>query len=142
MSLSGLHRRAARCCGMPADGRGVEGSSDDLDRPLAALFADAAFRTTRRLGSLNSVNIARVVCACCVGCAAHPQLTQAAHFVHAVLQAPSGTQATVFVPSGAGGNITGGRGCMIVLIVGVLASMMGLPVDLCIATNSNDILHR
>ena len=41
--------------------RGVDGSSDELDRPLAALFADVSFRTRHRLGSLNSVNVARVV---------------------------------------------------------------------------------
>ena len=41
---------------------GVDGSSDDLDVPLAELFKDAEFRTKHKLGSLNSINVARVVC--------------------------------------------------------------------------------
>ena len=40
---------------------GVDGSSDDLDVPLAELFKDTDFRTKHKLGSLNSINIARVV---------------------------------------------------------------------------------
>ena len=35
---------------------GVDGSSDDLDRPLEAVFGDAAFKDRHRLGSVNSVN--------------------------------------------------------------------------------------
>lgn len=101
---------------------GVDGTSDELDRPLAALFADAAFRQRYRLGSLNSVNVARV-------------LVQTVHFFYAALQSTQPGQqarAAIFVPSGAGGNVAGG----------LIARQMGLPVTLCAATNSNDVLAR
>ncbi len=54
--------------------RGVDGSSDDLDVPLAAVFRDADFRTRCSLGSLNSVNVARV-------------LVQVFHYFYAYLRA-------------------------------------------------------
>jgi len=39
----------------------VEGGSDDLDVPIDALFHDPAFRAAHRLGSLNSVNVVRML---------------------------------------------------------------------------------
>ena len=40
---------------------GVEGSSDDLDVPLERLFCDRQFKATHRLGSVNSVNVVRLL---------------------------------------------------------------------------------
>jgi threonine synthase len=40
---------------------GVEGSSDDLDVPMEACFRDRAFKEAFHLGSVNSVNIIRLV---------------------------------------------------------------------------------
>ena len=40
---------------------GVEGSSDDLDVPLEACFADRAFAGRHRLGTANSVNVVRLI---------------------------------------------------------------------------------
>ncbi len=39
----------------------VEGTSDDLDRPIEVLLRDQELRTRYRLGSVNSVNIVRVL---------------------------------------------------------------------------------
>ena len=38
-----------------------EGGSDDLDVPIDALFHDAAARSEFNLGSLNSVNVVRLL---------------------------------------------------------------------------------
>ena len=40
---------------------GTEGSSDDLDRPMEAVFADTGFKRRHQIGSINSVNICRVL---------------------------------------------------------------------------------
>ena len=40
---------------------GVEGSSDDLDVPMEACFRDARFKAAHSLGSVNSVNILRLL---------------------------------------------------------------------------------
>lgn len=49
------------CMTQPPYDRACEGTSDDLDRPIAALFLDVEFRHKHSLGSLNSVNVARVL---------------------------------------------------------------------------------
>jgi len=100
----------------------VEGGSDDLDVPIDALFHDPAFRAAHRLGSLNSVNVVRM-------------LMQLVHIFYSYLQAePAANRpAVVAIPTGAGGHIT----------AGVLAVQMGLPVArLLAATNDNDLLTR
>ena len=40
---------------------GVEGSSDDLDVPLERVFGDLPFKAKHRLGSVNSVNVVRLL---------------------------------------------------------------------------------
>eukprot|EP00965_Chrysotila_dentata_P235243 6200638-Pleurochrysis_carterae.AAC.2 len=40
---------------------GVEGSSDDLDVPIEDLFKDADFRKQHSIGSVNSVNVIRLI---------------------------------------------------------------------------------
>lgn len=52
---------------------GVEGSSDDLDVPMEACFRDSAFKARHALGSVNSVNVVRL-------------LVQSVHFFFASLQ--------------------------------------------------------
>ncbi len=76
---------------------GVDGTSDDLDVPLARLFEDTEFRTRHCLGSLNSVNIARV-------------LAQTVHFFYAYFKATAHeTRSVAFsVPTGAAGHVTAG----------------------------------
>jgi len=108
---------------------GVEGSSDDLDVPLERAFRDAAFKRAHRLGSVNSVNVVRL-------------LVQVVHYFYAYLRLPEGDlrppegsserRARVAVPCGAGGH----------LAAGLLAQQMGLPITLLAATNANDALHR
>ncbi|KAL1524757.1 hypothetical protein AB1Y20_019640 [Prymnesium parvum] len=98
---------------------GVEGSSDALDVPIEALFQDQPFKRAHRLGSVNSVNVIRL-------------LVQAAHYFYLYLQlCPQADRQIRFaVPCGAAGH----------LAAGVLAQCMGLPIQLVGATNSNDAL--
>eukprot|EP00730_Choanoeca_flexa_P017092 TRINITY_DN8187_c0_g1_i1.p1 TRINITY_DN8187_c0_g1~~TRINITY_DN8187_c0_g1_i1.p1 ORF type:complete len:500 (+),score=119.99 TRINITY_DN8187_c0_g1_i1:52-1551(+) len=101
---------------------GVDGTSDDLDRPLQALFTDTNFKQQHHLGSMNSINIIRV-------------LVQAVHYFYAYFRVTNkGHQDPVrfYVPTGAGGHMTGG----------MIARRMGLPVELFIATNANDFMVR
>jgi threonine synthase len=51
----------------------VEGSSDDLDRPIEQLFAMKEFREEFNLCSINSINVARI-------------LMQTAHFFYTYLR--------------------------------------------------------
>ena len=100
---------------------GVEGTSDDLDVPMEACFRDAAFKARHQLGSVNSVNVVRL-------------LVQTVHFFYAYLRRePAASQQVTFaVPCGAAGHLS----------AGLLAVQMGLPIRLLAATNANDALHR
>ena len=103
---------------------GVEGSSDDLDRPMERCFRDADFKGRHQLGSVNSVNVVRL-------------LVQTVHYFYAYCRlarpdAPDAAPEVQFaVPCGAAGH----------LAAGVLAMQMGLPMRLIAGTNSNDALH-
>ena len=74
----------------------VEGTSDDLDVPIKAVFGDWAFVKKHNLCSINSINWARV-------------LVQAGHFVYSYYQLAErlGQEVEVVIPTGACGNITG-----------------------------------
>ncbi|XP_071827200.1 threonine synthase-like 2 isoform X3 [Apostichopus japonicus] len=100
---------------------GADGNSDDIDEPIRALSLDQEFRHRHNLGSMNSINIARVLC-------------QAVSFFYSYLRMCPGCDGVIEViaPTGAGGNVTGG----------VIASRMGLPVKIVCAVNENDIIHR
>ncbi|XP_062065811.1 threonine synthase-like 2 [Lepus europaeus] len=104
---------------------GVEGTSDELDEPIKAMFADAAFARQHNLMSLNSINWARV-------------LVQMAHHFYAYFQCAASLDThplppvEVVVPTGAAGNVT----------AGCIAQKMGLPIRLVVAVNRNDIIHR
>ena len=69
---------------------GVEGTSDDLDVPMEACFRDTSFKSSYSLGSVNSVNVVRL-------------LVQAVHYFYAYLKlAPTADRAVQFaVPCGA-----------------------------------------
>ena len=98
----------------------VDGSSDDLDAPIKAVFDDQAFADQHRLTSINSINVARV-------------LLQTAHLFHAALgcafpDADSAAPASLVLPSGALGQ----------LVAALLCRRLGLPVRrLVVATNDN-----
>lgn len=104
----------------------IEGSFDDAQDIVKALFNDRAFNERFRLGAVNSINWARV-------------MAQIAYFFYGyfriVEQEPGmqlGDPIQVSVPTGNFGHI----------YAGMLARRMGLPIRrLILATNSNSILH-
>lgn len=99
----------------------VEGTFDDCQDLVKAMFADAPFREAMALSAVNSINWARVA-------------AQAAYYVHAALRLGAPDREVAFcVPSGNFGNV----------YAGWVARRLGLPVaKLVVATNSNDILAR
>jgi threonine synthase len=99
----------------------VEGSFDDCQDLVKALFADAPFRARYGLSAVNSINWARIA-------------AQVAYYFAAAtaLGAPE-RPVSFFVPTGNFGNIYAGH----------VARLMGLPVaQMAIGTNRNDILWR
>jgi threonine synthase len=101
----------------------IEGTFDDCQGILKSLFNDLAFRDRCALGSVNSINWARV-------------LAQLVYYFYGAFRAMerTGCQSVAFaVPTGNFGDI----------FAGYLAARMGLPVArLILATNENDILAR
>ena len=99
----------------------VEGTFDDCQDLVKAMFADATFRDEVRLGAVNSINWARV-------------MAQIVYYVVASSRVASvSTPVSFTVPTGNFGNV----------FAGWAARSMGLPIDrFCVASNSNDILAR
>ncbi|MCF7864330.1 MAG: threonine synthase [Kiritimatiellales bacterium] len=101
----------------------VDGTFDDCQNIMKTTFGDVAFKTEHALGSVNSVNWARV-------------LAQTVYFFYAAFRAMEKTGATSVqfsVPTGNFGDI----------LAGYIAQRMGLPISkLILATNENDILSR
>lgn len=99
----------------------LEGTFDDCQDLVKAMFNDAAFRQAMRLSAVNSINWARVV-------------AQAVYYVWAALRLGAPDRPVAFVvPTGNFGNVFAGR----------VAAHLGLPVaKLIVATNANDILAR
>jgi threonine synthase len=99
----------------------VEGTFDDCQALLKAMFDDHAFRARLRLAAVNSINWARVV-------------AQAVYYVSAGLALGSPWRRIAFaVPTGNFGDV----------YAGYVAAQMGLPIArLIVATNRNDILAR
>ena len=94
----------------------VEGSFDDCQRLMKNTFGDLDFKSRYALGSINSVNWARV-------------LAQIIYYGYASLRLPA--PVSFCVPTGNFGNI----------FAGYLAKQMGFPIHrLILATNENDIL--
>lgn len=96
----------------------VEGSFDDCQRIMKAVFNDAEFKSEYSLGAVNSVNWARV-------------LAQIVYYGYASLKLGREAGVTFCVPTGNFGNV----------FAGYLAKRMGFPIaQLVVATNENDIL--
>ena len=99
----------------------VEGTFDDCQDLVKAMFADAAFRERHSLSAVNSINWARV-------------MAQTVYYVTAAVRLGGGSSSVAFsVPTGNFGNIYAGH----------IAREMGVPISqLILATNVNDILSR
>jgi len=99
----------------------IEGTFDDCQALVKAMFNDLEFRDRLSLAAVNSINWARIMA------------QSVYYFTSAVaLDAPR-RQIAFSVPTGNFGDI----------FAGYVASRMGLPISrLCIATNVNDILAR
>ncbi|MBO0765784.1 MAG: threonine synthase [Hyphomicrobiaceae bacterium] len=99
----------------------IEGTFDDCQALVKAMFNDLAFRDRVRLAGVNSINWARVAA----------QITY--YFVAASALGAPHRPVSFAVPTGNFGNV----------LAGYAAKCMGLPVErLAIATNDNDILRR
>jgi threonine synthase len=99
----------------------IEGTFDDCQALVKAMFNDLRFRDRLQLAAVNSINWARIVA----------QLTY--YFVAAVALGGPGRRVAFSVPTGNFGDAFAGYG----------AKAMGLPAErLVIATNENDILAR
>ncbi len=99
----------------------VQGSFDDCQDLVKAMFNDATFRQEMRLSAVNSINWARIA-------------AQVPYYVYAALAlgAPDRPVA-VAVPTGNFGNV----------LAAWVARRMGLPIErLIIGANRNDILAR
>ncbi len=99
----------------------IEGTFDDCQDIVKALFADPGFRAEQRLAAINSINWARIA-------------AQAAYYVYAALRLGAPERPVAFcVPTGNFGDVYAGH----------VARRTGLPVaGLIVATNRNDILAR
>jgi len=100
----------------------VEGVFDDCQDMVKAVSNDHAFKAKHKIGTVNSINWARVV-------------AQVVYYFRGYLAATTSNEQKVSftVPSGNFGNICAGH----------IARMMGLPIDrLVVATNENDVLDE
>ncbi len=99
----------------------IDGTFDDCQALVKALFNDHAFRDEVSLSAVNSINWARIV----------PQITY--YFAAAVALGAPHREISFTVPTGNFGDI----------FAGYAAKQMGLPIaDLTVASNANDILPR
>jgi len=100
----------------------IEGVFDDCQDIVKAVSNDLEFKRKYRIGTVNSINWARLV-------------AQVVYYFAGYFQATTSNEARVnfTVPSGNFGNICAGH----------VARMMGLPIDkLVLATNENDVLDE
>ena len=99
----------------------VEGTFDDCQDLVKAMFNDQPFRDRHNLSAVNSINWARI-------------MAQIVYYFYAALQVRKGAGDVAFaVPTGNFGNV----------FAGYAATQMGLPVtQLVVGSNSNDILTR
>ena len=98
----------------------VDGTFDDCQDLVKAMFSDKPFRTESRLAAVNSINWARVA-------------AQIVYYVWAARRVADDRPVTFCVPTGNFGNVLAGH----------YARRMGLPMGrLLIASNTNDILSR
>ena len=100
----------------------VDGVFDDCQDMVKAVSNDLPYKTAQKIGTVNSINWARVV-------------AQVVYYFRGYLAATTSNDQKVSftVPSGNFGNICAGH----------IARMMGLPIDkLVAATNENDVLDE
>jgi threonine synthase len=99
----------------------IEGTFDDAQALVKAMFNDAAFASRFRLSAVNSINWARL-------------MAQVVYYFYAAVRLGAPERRVAFsVPTGNFGDV----------FAGYVAAKMGLPVErLIVATNVNDILHR
>jgi threonine synthase len=99
----------------------IEGTFDDCQNAVKALFNDLSLRDRLHLAGVNSINWARIMA----------QIVY--YFTSAVALGAPRRKVSFSVPTGNFGDI----------FAGYVASRMGLPIErLIIATNANDILAR
>ncbi|MFB9123727.1 threonine synthase [Paraburkholderia dipogonis] len=100
----------------------IEGSFDTCQDIVKAVSADLAFKQQYNIGTVNSINWARL-------------LAQVVYYFSGYFQATidNSERVSFSVPSGNFGNICAGH----------IARMMGLPIEkLVLATNENDVLDE
>jgi len=99
----------------------LDGTFDDCQAAVKALFADTELREDCGLAAVNSINVARI-------------LAQAVYYITAGVALGAPDRPVAFsVPTGNFGNV----------YAGYMAAQMGLPVErLIVGSNSNDILTR
>ncbi len=99
----------------------VDGTFDDCQNLVKAMFNDAGFRARHKLSAVNSINWARIT-------------AQVVYYFRAALELGAPDRPVSFsVPTGNFGNV----------LAGYVASRMGLPIHrLIIGSNRNDILTR
>ncbi|MBF0374812.1 MAG: threonine synthase, partial [Alphaproteobacteria bacterium] len=99
----------------------IEGTFDDCQDLVKALFADLAFRDEMRLSAVNSINWARIMA----------QIVY--YFAAATALGAPDRKLSFAVPTGNFGNV----------YAGYAARAMGLPIErFVVGSNSNDILTR
>jgi threonine synthase len=99
----------------------IDGSFDDAQALVKAMFNDRAFAGRYTLSAVNSINWARL-------------MAQVVYYFYAAVRLGAPERPVAFsVPTGNFGDV----------FAGYVAAKMGLPVaKLIVATNVNDILHR
>lgn len=101
----------------------IEGTFDDCQNLMKRIFGDPDYKVRHSLGSVNSINWARIA-------------AQTVYYFHAafrVMEQTGAAKVRFTVPTGNFGDI----------FAGFLAARMGLPIErLVLATNTNDILAR
>lgn len=100
----------------------LQGVFDDCQDIVKAVSNDLPFKRQHRIGTVNSINWARL-------------LAQVVYYFAGYFQATTSNdqRVSVTVPSGNFGNVCAGH----------VARMMGLPIDrLVVATNENDVLDE
>ena len=100
----------------------IEGVFDDCQDIVKAVSNDLSFKRQYKIGTVNSINWARL-------------LAQVVYYFAGYIQATTSNDQKVSfaVPSGNFGNVCAGH----------VARMMGLPIDqLVVATNENDVLDE
>ena len=99
----------------------VEGSFDDCQNIVKAMFTDKAFANEIKMSGVNSINWARII-------------AQSVYYFYSYFLVEDNSEPINFsVPTGNFGDV----------YAGYLAKKIGLPINkFVVATNQNDILHR